>query len=86
MNEAVKNQKYGKEFQEIAHCGGQYSVDVRTSSDGRRSMQFAFSHSRPTLMSLFGIYVSPEGIPVGCISFGGIRRTAEESPSEGKYF
>lgn len=88
MKEVNKNlnPKFGREFQEIGHCGGQYSVDVKISPDGCRSIQFGFTHSRPTPASLFGIYVSPEGTLAGCIPFGGVRQSAEESPIEGKYF
>jgi len=60
------------EFQEIAHCGGQFTIDVKTDKDGRREIQFGMRHSRPTPAALFGIYVLPQAIPVGTIHLGGI--------------
>ncbi len=50
---------YGKEFQEIGHCGGQYTVNVKTSADGRRSIQVGIRHSRPTPASYFAAYFLP---------------------------
>lgn len=64
--------KSNNEFQEIAHCGGQFTINVKTNKDGRRGIQFGMRHSRPTPMALFGIYVLPQGIPVGTIQLGGI--------------
>lgn len=64
--------KNNNEFQEIAHCGGQFTINVKTNEDGRRGIQFGMRHSRPTPMALFGIYVLPQGIPVGTIQLGGI--------------
>lgn len=61
-----------KEFQEIAHCGGQFTINVKTDEDGRRGIQFGMRYSRPTPMAIFGIYVLPQGIPVGTIQLGGI--------------
>lgn len=64
--------RYGQEFKEIGHCGGQFTVDVKTSRDGHRGIQLGFRHSRPTPMALFGVYALPQGIPVGTIQMGGI--------------
>ena len=60
------------EFQEIGHCGGQFTINIDTDADGRRGIQFGMRHSRPTPMSAFGVYVLPQGIPVGPIQLGGI--------------
>jgi hypothetical protein len=41
---------YGAEFQEIGHCGGQYTIDVRTEN-GRRGVSFGVQHSTPKSVS-----------------------------------
>jgi len=40
---------YGAEFQEIAHCGGQYTIDVRTENG--RGVSFGVQHSTPKSVS-----------------------------------
>ena len=58
----------GKEFEEIANCGGRVTFDIRTV-EGRRTFQVGFSSSRPVPMSLVGIYALPEGrLSVGLVS------------------
>ena len=64
--------QFGKEFQEIAHCGGQFTVNVKTDTDGRRGIAFGFRLSQPNAASLFAVYALPEGVPVGSIQLGGI--------------
>jgi hypothetical protein len=59
------------EFQEIAHCGGQFTVNIK-DEDGRRSVAFGVRHSRPTPARWFAIYCLPQGVPVGTIQLGGI--------------
>ena len=73
--------RYAEEFQEIGHCGGQFTVDVRTAEDGRRGFQFGIRHSRPTPASIFAIYALPQGIPVGAIQLGGIGNPWNPSPT-----
>lgn len=68
---AERASKYGEEFQEIGHCGGQFTVTIKTTEDSR-SIQFGYRHSRPTAMSMFAVYALPQGIPVGTIKLGGI--------------
>lgn len=72
-----------KEFQEIGHCGGQYTVNVKTAPDGRRSFQLGMRHSRPTPASFFAVYFLPQGIPVGMIQLGGIGQPWNPSPALG---
>jgi len=72
-----------KEFQEIGHCGGQYTVNVKTAPDGRRSYQLGMRHSRPTPASFFAVYFLPQGIPVGMIQLGGIGQSWNPSPVPG---
>lgn len=64
--------RFGKEFQEIGHCGGQLIVNLKSIDGGRRGIQFGIRHSRPTPASIFGIYALPQGIPVGNMDFGGM--------------
>ena len=71
------------EFQEIGHCGGQYTVNVKTTPDGRRSYQLGMRHSRPTPASFFAVYFLPQGIPVGMIQLGGIGQSWNPSPVPG---
>jgi len=71
------------EFQEIGHCGGQYTVNVKTASDGRRSYQLGIRHSRPTPASFIAVYFLPQGIPVGMIQLGGIGQAWNPAPVPG---
>lgn len=64
--------RYGKEFQEIAHCGGQFTVTIKTDENNRRGIAFGFRNSRPNPTGLFGVYAIPQGVPVGTIQLGGI--------------
>jgi hypothetical protein len=47
--------EYGEEFKEVGHCGGQFTVDVKTTDEGRRTIQFGMRHSRPTPAAFFAI-------------------------------
>lgn len=62
--------RFDKEFKEIGHCGGQLTVNIKTLPDNHRAIQFGIRHSRPTPASFFGIYVLPQGIPVGNFALG----------------
>src|SRR5215831_13284046 len=53
---------YGQEFQEIGHCGGQFTVNVQTTANRHRALQFGIRHSRPTPASWFAVYVLPPGV------------------------
>ena len=64
--------RFGKEIQEIGHCGGQLIVNLKSMDGGQRGIQFGIRHSRPTPASIFGIYALPQGIPVGNMDFGGM--------------
>ncbi len=65
MNEA-------REFQEIAHCGGQVIFNVSTNSEGRRLFQITWQGNRPVPAALYAIYALPQGIPVADLPMGGI--------------
>lgn len=77
--------KFGGEFQEVGHCGGQFIVNVRTSEDERRSFNVEISHSRPVPASWFGIYADMQGNPVGMMNLGGISANQSSSDFQG-YF
>lgn len=64
--------RFIKEFQEISHCGGRFTVEVRTTENGQRGYQLGISNSRPNPAAWFAIYALPMGIPVGTIQLGGI--------------
>lgn len=75
--------RYGEEFKEIGHCGGRFTVNVKTAEDGHRSIQFGIRHSRPTPASFFAVYTLPQGIPVGTIQLGGIGQPWNPAPTPG---
>ena len=74
---------YDKEFQEIGHCGGQFIVTVKTDDAGQRSIQFGWTHSRPTPAAIFAIYALTQGIPVGTLEIGGIGQPMAPPPTSG---
>lgn len=62
----------GPEFQEIAHCGGRYIVEVRTEN-GQRGVSFGVEGSAPHPAAWFAVHaLRLHGIPVGTIEMGGI--------------
>lgn len=61
-----------REFQEIAHTGGIYSVEIRTRADGVRELSVGYSHSRPTPASMFLLLALPQGIPFCVAPIGGL--------------
>ena len=70
------------EFQEIPHSGGKFTITRTTDVKGKRFVQFGFIHTRPTPLLVFGIYVLPQGIPVGMIEMGGIGQPWNKPPVE----
>lgn len=74
--------KSDKQFKEIAHSGGQFSINVHVSGDGVHSLQFGFRHSRPVPCSLFAVYSLLNSIPVGTIQLGGIGTPWNSPPVE----
>ena len=89
MNQNTENHmtdsksRFGDEFQEIGHCGGKFTVDVKTGADGNRGIQFGIRHSRPTPASWFAVYALSQGIPVGTIHMGGIGDSWNPAPFPG---
>jgi hypothetical protein len=78
MNEA-------REFQEIAHCGGQVIFNVSTDGNGRRRYQVTWQSSRPVPMAVYSIYALPQGIPVADLPMGGIGSPWPDPPVPGLY-
>ena len=76
---------FGNEFKEIGHCGGQYTVDVKTAPDGRRSIQIGIKHSSPTPAAFFGVNFLPQGIPVNMIQLGGMGQPCDPPPIPGSF-
>ncbi len=70
-----------QEFQEIGHCGGKFTVSVRTGPEGRKSLQFGIRNSRPTAASIVGVCASPDARPIGMFAFGGIGQPLDPAPS-----
>src|SRR5262249_958582 len=64
--------EYGPEFQEVAHCGGKFIVDV-VDKDGKRGVYFGVEGSSPHPAAWFAVYaLLQHGIPVATIHLGGI--------------
>ena len=73
------------EFREIGHSGGQVKFNVLTT-DGRRSYQVGWQHSRPTPAALFAVYALPQGGEVvETIQLGGIGTPWNPPPVAGCY-
>ena len=72
--------RHGIEFQEIAHCGGQFTVRIKTDENNRRGIAFGFRSSRPNPASMFAVYAIPQGVPVGTIQLGGIGQPWNPAP------
>lgn len=73
------------EFQEIGHCGGQFTVNIKTAADGSWKIKFGVHHSRPTAAAFFAIYALPQGIPVSTFEIGGIGQQMVPPPVPGCY-
>ncbi len=64
-----------REFEEIAHTGGTYSVETITDASGVRMVSVGYSHSGPTPASMFLLLALPQGIPYWVVPVGGARRS-----------
>jgi hypothetical protein len=73
------------EFQEIAHCGGQFTVDVSTNEHGSRQIQVGMRHSRPVPAAFFSIYALPQGIPIATLQITGEGGPSTEGPIPDSY-
>lgn len=61
-----------REFEEIAHTGGTYSVETITDASGVRMVSVGYSHSGPTPASMFLLLALPQGIPYWVVPVGGL--------------
>ncbi len=74
------------EFREISHCGGKYTVVVKTGEDGTRAYQLGVTSSSPHPAALFCVAATYDGKPVGVISLGGwAPDRANEGPQTSQY-
>jgi hypothetical protein len=58
------------EFSDVGHCGGKYTVTVKTTGDGRRAFQVGVSQSRPVPTAIMCIAADYDGNPIGIVSLG----------------
>jgi hypothetical protein len=72
------------EFEEIAHSGGQFTIKVQTV-DGQRMYSLGYRGNRPNPLAAVGIYVLPQGIPIGTFIMGGIGTPFKPPQPEGTY-
>jgi hypothetical protein len=72
--------KKREDFEEIAHCGGKFTVTVETGPKGERLVSFGVSNSQPVPASICGIYALPQGVPLGMIEMGGIGQPFNPAP------
>jgi hypothetical protein len=64
--------KADREFQEIAHCGGQITIHTETDERGHRLVSFGVRHSRPTAAAFFVIIADDLGRPIATMEIGGL--------------
>jgi hypothetical protein len=65
--------EYPRDFQEIAHCGGQATFSVQCDAQGIRSVAAGVRHSRPVPAAWVGIYaLASNAAPVADFQIGGI--------------
>lgn len=83
--EDSQQQTKRKEFEEIAHSGGQVIIRVTTDANGRRSYQLTWKHSRPVRAVVCAVYAIPQGVPVSTIALGGIGQAWNPPPIPGCY-
>ena len=72
-----------EEFQEIAHSGGKAVFEVRRDEDGSVNLSAGYQHTRPTPMSLTGVYALPPGVPVGDLGLAGVGPFKNQPPVAG---
>ena len=75
-------EKEEDEFREIGHCGGQFSVQTHTGSDGQRSYSVGVKSSKPTPAALFMVGALEQGIPVVTMEIGGWAPDRANDPAQ----
>jgi hypothetical protein len=72
--------KFDKDFQEIAHCGGRYTVQVEVKDDGNLVYSVGYHHRGAGPASFFAVYALREGIVAGTVQLGGIGDQFNDPP------
>lgn len=70
-----------REFEEIAHTGGEYAVEIKTETSGQRMVSVGYRHSRPTPASMFLLMALPQGIPFHVAPVGGLASPSRAPPA-----
>jgi hypothetical protein len=74
---------YAREFQEIAHCGGQVTFTVSRDEKGQRRYQVGWQSSRPVPAAIYAIYALRQGVVVADLPMGGVGSPWPEPPVPG---
>ncbi|SIT30725.1 hypothetical protein SAMN02744133_11816 [Thalassospira xiamenensis M-5 = DSM 17429] len=70
-----------QEFSEIGHCGGKFSINVKTDEAGNRSVSIGMRISNANPASLIGVAVNSDGEPVRITRLGGwVANSEAEKP------
>lgn len=77
--------KADREFQEIAHCGGQITINTETDARGHRLASFGVRHSAPKPAAWFGISTDVVGNPLCTMRIGGLADPPAEPPQAPGY-
>ncbi|MHC8494049.1 hypothetical protein ACTU44_15250 [Thalassospira sp. SM2505] len=76
-----------QEFSEIGHCGGQFSINVKTDEEGNRSVSVGMRVMNANPASLIGVAVNSEGEPISLVRLGGLQVGPEtDKPKENPGF
>jgi predicted nucleic acid-binding Zn-ribbon protein len=72
------------DFQEIAHCGGQATINVVCDGEGKKAYSVGFRHSSPGPASIVGIYaLRSHGLVIADFLMGGVGQGFEPPLPEG---
>jgi hypothetical protein len=75
---------YDQDFQEVAHCGANTTINIALTEDGSLKAAFGIVARRPGPMTAVGVYILlPQGIPVSDYKIGGIGQPFDPPPPEG---
>jgi hypothetical protein len=74
--------KTDREFQEIAHCGGQITINTETDAHGHRLVSFGVRHSAPKPAAWFGIFADYLGNPIATMRMGGLADPGTGTPAQ----
>jgi hypothetical protein len=75
---------YEQDFEEVAHCGANTTINIACDAEGRKSAAFGIIGRGPGPMTAVGVYILlPHGIPVSDFKMGGIGQPFDPPPPEG---